>query len=118
MSPPQRVDSIELLEPSFKLRFLQWLALAKQYHEIRITETRRSHERQLYLLRQGLSRTLQSKHIVGRAVDIVILTPDGKADWRPSVYRGLYRLVPLRPHGLQTIDVPGFVDLVHIEDLD
>lgn len=45
-----------------------------------ITEGKRTKERQSQLVKQGLSQTMNSKHLDGKAVDVVAYI-DGKVDW-------------------------------------
>ena len=51
-----------------------------------ITEGLRTKERQAVLVKQGLSKTMNSKHLVGKAVDIVVLI-GGNVDWDFEKYR-------------------------------
>lgn len=119
LSPPMPLRNIQLLNPEFRSRFLSWLEEAKAVmpeYEIRITETLRTIERQRYLKQRGLTRTMNSRHLTGHAADIALIDRrTRRAVWDAAEYRRLYRLAPLEPHGLRTIDTRGFVDLVHIE---
>ena len=54
-----------------------------------VTEGVRSEKRQLELLRAGVSMTLQSKHLTGRAIDIAIFLPDGSVTYQPAPYAAL-----------------------------
>lgn len=63
---------IERLQPEMKIAIAQ---LAK-VHDFRVTETYRSPERQAMLKATGKSKTLNSRHRLGLAVDIYPL-PDG-----------------------------------------
>lgn len=53
---------------------------------VRITDGRRSAARQAQLHADGISPVLNSKHMVGKAVDIAIMI-DGKAMWDLNYYR-------------------------------
>lgn len=109
------VRDLSLLAPDFRRRFEDWLREARKVADVRVSETYRTPERQRQLVKAGLSRTMKSLHLTGKAVDIFIVV-GGRAVWRHSAYKRLYQLVPLGPYKLRTIDTPGFVDLVHIED--
>lgn len=50
-----------------------------------VTEGLRSIERQRQLMQEGVSQTLHSKHLDGRAIDIIAYGPDG-ATWEPKFY--------------------------------
>lgn len=51
-----------------------------------ISEGLRTRERQAYLVRTGKSRTMNSYHLKGKAVDIVAM-PGGKVSWDLADYR-------------------------------
>lgn len=51
-----------------------------------VSEGLRQMERQKALVKSGASKTLNSKHLTGKAIDVVALTPEGKADWRPEAF--------------------------------
>jgi peptidoglycan L-alanyl-D-glutamate endopeptidase CwlK len=65
--------------------------LAKAAREItpiqfEITEGLRDRERQRYLVRTGKSRTMNSYHLRGKAIDFVAM-PGGKVSWDLKDYR-------------------------------
>jgi peptidoglycan L-alanyl-D-glutamate endopeptidase CwlK len=51
-----------------------------------ITEGLRTRERQAYLVKTGKSRTMNSYHLRGKAVDVVAM-PGGKVSWDLADYR-------------------------------
>lgn len=51
-----------------------------------VTEGRRSESRQRQLIKAGVSMTLQSKHLDGRAIDIALFLPDGSVTYKPAPY--------------------------------
>jgi peptidoglycan L-alanyl-D-glutamate endopeptidase CwlK len=53
-----------------------------------ITEGLRDRERQRYLVRTGKSRTMNSYHLRGKAVDVVAM-PGGKVSWSLPDYRAI-----------------------------
>ena len=53
--------------------------------EFIVTEGLRTPERQAQLVKAGASRTMKSKHIVGRAVDLAAFV-DGKVRWDWPLY--------------------------------
>ena len=71
-------------------RLVQVAELAFQLSPItfRVTEGLRTKERQQELYAKKLSKTLNSKHITGKAFDVVILR-DGKAIWDIKDYKAL-----------------------------
>ncbi len=51
-----------------------------------VTEGLRSRERQSLLVKQGKSRTMNSRHLTGHAVDVAALV-DGRISWEFEQYR-------------------------------
>lgn len=71
----RRVIALDSLAPDVRPHFVRMLADARAAgHRVRVTETRRSVERQAYLLvvRGGLTFTATSMHSSGHAVDVVV----------------------------------------------
>ena len=67
------------------------IALAKKAREIspipfEITEGMRTKERQRYLVKTGKSRTMNSYHLRGKAIDFVAM-PSGKVSWNLPDYK-------------------------------
>lgn len=67
------------------------VAVVKKASEItevpfEVTEGLRTRERQAYLVRTGKSKTMNSYHLRGRAVDVVAM-PKGKVSWDLADYR-------------------------------
>jgi peptidoglycan L-alanyl-D-glutamate endopeptidase CwlK len=67
------------------------IALAKKAREIspipfEITEGLRTKERQRYLVKTGKSRTMNSYHLRGKAMDFVAM-PGGKVSWDLKDYK-------------------------------
>jgi len=60
-------------------------AIAVSPVDFMITEGLRSRERQVALVRAGASRTLNSRHLTGHAVDVAVLV-DGKVRWDWPLY--------------------------------
>lgn len=50
-----------------------------------ITEGIRTLDRQEELYKKGLSKTIKSKHLIGRAIDVVAYV-DGKVNWEEQYY--------------------------------
>ena len=62
-------------------------AIALTPVDFRVTEGRRSAERQRELVKAGASQTMNSRHLTGHAVDVVALL-DGQVRWDwPLYYR-------------------------------
>ena len=67
------------------------ISLAKKAREIspipfEVTEGLRTKERQRYLVRTGKSRTMNSYHLRGKAIDFVAM-PGGKVSWDLKDYK-------------------------------
>lgn len=60
-------------------------AIAKSEIDFRVTEGRRSPERQRQLVAAGASRTMNSKHLTGHAVDVAALV-GGQVRWDWPLY--------------------------------
>lgn len=86
------------LDPNHKLKGVNSKLVAvmehayKAYPHFRITEGLRTKERQAQLVKEGKSLTMNSRHIVGDAVDVVAL-PEGKVSWDMKYYREINRYV-------------------------
>ncbi|KAF1049325.1 M15 family metallopeptidase [Xylophilus sp.] len=52
-----------------------------------VSEGLRTPERQRELVAKGASQTQNSRHLTGHAVDVVLLNPDGSANWDFAKYR-------------------------------
>lgn len=63
-------------------RLVQVVELAFQHTKVPfiVTEGLRTKERQAVLVKQGASKTMKSKHIIGKAVDVAPIV-DGKVRW-------------------------------------
>jgi peptidoglycan LD-endopeptidase CwlK len=61
-------------------------AITNSPYDFAITEGLRTRGRQEQLVAEGKSQTRNSKHLVGKAVDVVILI-DGVADWDFNKYK-------------------------------
>ena len=83
---------INSLDPKFRKKFdLRWAVVKNKYPNASVFEARRSQERQQRLRdesnrreKQGLPRltwTMQSQHLLGKAVDIVFLDEKGNPTW-------------------------------------
>ena len=65
-------------------------AIRRHPVECHVSEGLRTAARQRELVAAGKSRTLDSKHLTGHAVDLVV-APGGKPDWNPKAYTELAR---------------------------
>lgn len=61
-------------------------AIHNSPHDFSITEGLRTATRQQRLVDEGKSKTLNSRHLTGHAVDIVVLDA-GKANWEFAYYK-------------------------------
>lgn len=123
---PPSESRLDLLAPVFRLGLEAWLREAMQYvnHvEFRVTETRRTLDRQRWLYAQGrespylhsprVTWTLDSRHRWGLAADLAMIRKEtGEAIWEVSSWRWLYRVVPVEPYGLAHL---GPREWVHLE---
>ena len=56
------------------------LAITLTAQDFRVIEGRRTKERQRYLVEKGASKTMNSRHLTGHAVDLAPIV-DGKVSW-------------------------------------
>lgn len=63
-----------------------------------VTEGMRTEARQRQYYKAGVSMTLQSKHLVGKAIDIALFLPDGSGTYKPAAYNALAAILsePMR----------------------
>lgn len=69
-------------------RLVAVMKAARETIPFEITEGLRTRERQRYLVRTGKSRTMNSYHLRGKAVDVVAM-PGGKVSWNLVDYRAI-----------------------------
>jgi len=69
-------------------RLVQLVKAAREISPIpfEITEGLRTRERQAYLVKTGKSRTMNSYHLRGKAIDFVAM-PGGKVTWQLADYK-------------------------------
>lgn len=123
-SPP--VDrSLDSLAPLFRIPLEAWLDAARakvQHVEFRVTETRRTAERQHWLYAQGreepfkkapmVTWTRDSRHRWGLAADLAMIRKaTGEAIWEVSSWSWLYRVVPPHEFGLRHLAPKEWVHL-------
>ncbi|MEM0935750.1 MAG: M15 family metallopeptidase [Pseudomonadota bacterium] len=65
-------------------------AAASYGRPVGISEGLRDRDRQAKLVQQGKSRTMNSRHLTGRAADIHLLGPDGSANWDFPAYESFW----------------------------
>lgn len=79
------------MEP-FRSKIKALITLAKQAGlPVLVTDTTRTIEEQRELVRNGYSRTMDSKHLIGEAVDIAFQV-NGKLVYDHSMYKKLYSI--------------------------
>lgn len=99
--PDRRISSLDAGVRSRFADYLDALEAAFPQFNVIVTETLRSSERQACLRRSGASDVFRSNHQEGAAMDIALYRHSlGKIDWRPAVYRNVYRLLDPRGFGL------------------
>lgn len=67
-------------------------AAANLDHDIMVLEGLRTKERQAELFKKGATTTMNSKHLVGKAVDLAPMLDDGQVSWHWPHY---YELAPV-----------------------
>lgn len=72
-------ELIRVVEIAASRTFLKW----------RVNEGLRTPERQKELMADKASMTLNSRHLTGHAVDLLLLKPDGAPDWTFANYHAL-----------------------------
>ena len=94
-------------------------AIKESPYDFSITEGLRSPERQKQLYDQGKSRTLNSRHLTGHAIDFAVIK-DGKVVWDFPLYHEVATHIKKVAANLKVSiiwggDWRGLVDGVHIE---
>lgn len=80
------LNNINLEGLDHRLILLLGLMLEFSPYDFVVTETLRTKERQAQLVKEGKSKTMNSKHITGKAFDIAILI-DNKITWDLKYYQ-------------------------------
>lgn len=89
-------------------RLVAVIKAASEISEIpfQVTEGLRTRERQTYLVKTGKSKTMNSYHLRGKAVDVVA-TPGGEVSWNLSDYRKINAAVQRAAKKLGVVDKNG-----------
>lgn len=95
------------------------LAITMTPVDFRVTEGLRTKERQAALVRAGASRTLNSRHLTGHAVDVAAMV-DGQIRWDWPLYPRIAEAVKAaaKTRGVALVwggDWPKLVDGPHFE---
>lgn len=90
MAKPNERDYERLQGVDTVLAAVALQVIERHHIECHVTEGLRTAARQKELVAQGKSKTLDSKHLTGHAVDLVVM-PNGKLDWSPKAYTELAR---------------------------
>lgn len=112
-------DLNQLQEP-FQTAVRELLKRAKaQGIPFLVTETTRTLAEQKENVRKGVSRTLNSRHLIGEAVDIAF-TVGGRLSYDPKLYERMYEIVKVLdwiiwPHIDLKWKEAGFVDMPHYQ---
>jgi len=96
-----------------------YAAITNSPYDFSITEGLRSYARQKELVAAGKSKTLNSRHLTGHAVDFCILI-EGNASWELSKYKEVAEHIKATAKELNIpvvcgVDWKGFVDGPHVE---
>ena len=125
MTSPPIDRSLDGLHPLFRAALAAWLAEAAdqvRHVDFRVTEGRRTLDRQRWLYAQGrtpphdrsptVTWTLDSRHRWGLAADVAMIRrASGAAIWEVSSWDWLYRTVPPEPFGLRHLAPKEWVHL-------
>jgi peptidoglycan L-alanyl-D-glutamate endopeptidase CwlK len=111
------LKNLQGVHPDLEMLMLQ--SIKDSPYDFAITEGVRSPERQRELYAQGKSLTLMSRHLTGKAVDIMIYA-NGKGTWELKYYKEVTDHIKLKAKELDVsiicgIDWRSFVDAVHVE---
>lgn len=88
-NPSERIYELELLHKDFKPYALEIIALISKYNlPFKVYETFRTNDRQSRLMNKGVSHSIHSKHLLGKAIDMVVYI-DGKWHWE-NEYKHYY----------------------------
>lgn len=90
MAEPNKRDFERLKGVDTVLAAVALKVVERHPAECHVSEGLRTAARQKELVTAGKSRTLDSKHLTGHAVDLVVMA-DGKPDWSPKAYTELAR---------------------------
>lgn len=71
----------------YRLIILLGLMLEYSPYDFVVTEGLRTRERQEQLVREGKSKTMNSRHLTGKAFDIAMLDKEGKVTWDLNYYK-------------------------------
>lgn len=71
----------------YRLIILLGLMLDHSPFDFTVTEGLRTKERQAQLVKEGKSKTMNSKHIIGSAFDIAIIDEKGNITWDLKYYK-------------------------------
>lgn len=83
----------------YRLIILIGLMLDDSPYDFVVTEGLRTNERQKQLVAEGKSKTMNSKHLTGKAFDIAILK-DGEITWDIKYYREFANIIMQLAHRL------------------
>lgn len=90
------------------------LAIQRCPIDFRVIDGVRTKQRQQELFNLGRTQTLNSKHIIGKAIDIVAL-PNGKADWSWKYYEIIAETMKQAAKDLN-VEIEWGGDWVHFRD--
>ena len=101
------------------LRKVFYEAIGGSPYDFSITEGLRTYKRQKMLVEAGKSKTMNSRHLTGHAVDFCIII-DGKASWDVPKYKEVATHIKAVADKLEIpivcgVDWKGFVDGPHVE---
>lgn len=122
MSDLDQIRDLDALDPRFRGLFVSYLDELQRRlpgYTVIVTETRRTPARQELLREQGLSKTLHSNHLLGRAVDIALLDLEsGKLDYDEATFRTAFEACPPSLYGLMSGGLEWGWDWPHLEPAD
>jgi len=115
--------SLSSLVFEFKLKVYKFLAITTEKGiYFKVLETLRTEERQRELFRSGKSQTMGSKHLLGKAVDVVPVMDYDYPKVRELLWRPDHKIWTTVKEVAETCDLTwggnwvGFPDYFHLQD--
>ncbi|MGL5714600.1 MAG: M15 family metallopeptidase [Paraclostridium sp.] len=104
----------------YRLVILLGLMLEHSEYDFIVTEGVRTKERQAQLVKEGKSKTMNSRHLTGSAFDIAMIDEKGNVTWDLKYYRSFAETIKKLAKRLGFniecgIDWKSFVDGPHVQ---
>lgn len=118
MYDKRNLDNLEKLAPNTKNAAMKWYTdIKKEGIEILVYETIRTIEKQKEYIAKGASQTMKSYHLVGQALDFVLVDSKGNTLWNAYDTPNGKKVVTIaKKHGFEWGgDWKSFVDKPHLQ---